>query len=504
MKKIFALSMTMFLLVGCGSNIKNKEWNENERNIIKNHFYDIELPHPDVKDLNELSFDSDRTAYILGGESNKETLDAYARKFSNEWNITKYYKGGYYYYFGEIELNLNVGKRYVCTQFYNVDEKQEITTEPTGDFFATYYDPYYYSWPINYVNELLEKTEETVTIPQTLASRYGVNDMFMGLGLLGIYCYGIDSTIKTNYTNSLINNSFTYKGLDDRGYDVYLSKGETVNASLKYEEGKQRFTIMLSVSEPPIKKWPTENITQLVNDIFNSDEIIPAFNNADSYEVTDKYLKDYGCLSVFCYTENNQSSSQYGEILKNASWTTEGIEDEDGYIEYISPNKTLSLDTAYNESSKCLDIYIYEQSDSSSIQYTCPIDKRAAYGLGVDRTDNTIYFGREREKVFDLKFTFNRLGDPDTLYLFFDTSSSIFKGFNLYFEIVICDKQGNDLASYGDKVWCFKEGQHYCSFNKNDFIWGENPNIINDFIDDYKNTGAQNYQVYLKFLTISN
>ncbi len=497
MKKFLISILSIFLLVGCGSSSKNAAWNENERAIIKEYLYDVELPKPEIKDLPELTWNGlTNAASLYGGISSASILDAYASKFSKEWKVTKFDSEEEYYYYGQIGLNLEVGKRYVTVQFGGLDSSGNITSDGTGTFAAIYFDQFLYSWPKDYIDLLLNQTEEIVNIPAFVnATHYGVNDSFIDLGILAVACLGTDESSITKYSNLLKDNGFTYEGIDEYDYESYLSRGKTVKVGLNYDSEYQCLDMMFAIFEPQLKQWPTQEIKNAIKTYIGSEEVVPPYEILDEegyYILRDNYFYDYGYIGIYCHTIHEIAKEQYNITLLTAGWSLIG-EKEDGYVDYLSPNESLAVSIKYDEDESCLEILVYNPSDSFE-EFICSPLNRATIGLGVNKIDSHIYIGSSKNSVTQLEL---KVHPANSFNVYFNTQTSkFFSGVDVGITIVVTDKNGEEIGVFYDNCFCFRDGPHFIKFVRSDCVRG-NRDAIDLFLSDYKSTGGENYQVYI-------
>ena len=142
-----------------------------------------------------------------------------------------------------------------------------------------------------------------------------------------------------------------------------------------------------------------------------------------------------------------------------------------------------------------------DSSQRQPITHICDPEKTARIGLGKDVTDRTSYYDFDRAlEICDLHFykNFGKIGDQ--IQLEYDVFL-----FHRYiavptFVIVIVDKEGNEFGAYKSHYGS-GEGIAKATFSKTDCIRG-NELALHAFIEDYKETGLQNYQVYLESIYI--
>lgn len=136
-----------------------------------------------------------------------------------------------------------------------------------------------------------------------------------------------------------------------------------------------------------------------------------------------------------------------------------------------------------------------------SITYICDPEKTARIGLGKDVQDITSYYASDRSiEILDLRFykNFGRVGDQIELEywaMLYNRSFAV-----PTFVIVIVDKDGNEIGAFKNHH-VSGEGLTRAVFTKDYCVRG-NELAIHSLIEDYKENGLQNYQVYLESIII--
>lgn len=105
-------------------------------------------------------------------------------------------------------------------------------------------------------------------------------------------------------------------------------------------------------------KWPTEEVQDLVEEVANSNVVLPPYKYADEIEINTDELVLKGYFSVWCYTENDKSELEYKGILTRAGWEIEPEKDQEGFYWAYDPNYEVCVNFGFFEEFSDLEICV--------------------------------------------------------------------------------------------------------------------------------------------------
>ena len=168
-----------------------------------------------------------------------------------------------------------------------------------------------------------------------------------------------------------------------------------------YEDYSTQGTFWLDLYDPYYYEWDSEGISYYVNEYFGSPAVIPSYE-ADYYEFIYDYV-DFGFVYIACYTNDTTSDETYAASLEALNYSVGFDEDFGAYIAY---DEAESVEVVFYHESGCLDIYIYDNSDSTGGDDDYEDDNGAsteldAYTVAVDYieelggTEDYVYYDDE-------------------------------------------------------------------------------------------------------------
>lgn len=271
--KSFFIALTGFLLIGCansntGSESKPSEpdisesdtesestpeseieitvtagtWSSEEQALLDQYIYGYNLPCFRIQGNSELFYDDEYECLsITGAEVDSSHLAEVAEFFKQDGFtlISNYSEDLIYSYTKEITYEGET--RYIFVDFYALgivydevweEEYEDYVTE--GTFWLDIYDPFYYSWPTEIIEHLLEYLEGDAVIPVYEADLYEVIEI---IGIVAIYAYTDDANAAVVYTEALEKAGYTVTYYEDDGVFSADDPTKTVNIYYYYEEG---------------------------------------------------------------------------------------------------------------------------------------------------------------------------------------------------------------------------------------------------------------------------
>lgn len=356
-----------------GSNNVSGSWSDAEKAIFTNNLYGIDVPYMSIEGATALTYDAENEyASKTAPNCTKSLLQDYASLFDKSW--TSYCvddsESETYYICYEKSVSTSAGTRYVDVLMYGGTyddelEDYDVNYDGSGTFIMQIYDPYYYEWPADFIDYVLEVFEITGTIPAyNGADYYELNTSWLLFGYMSVYCYKDDANAEATYDAALTSAGYVNQGVDpDLGVPTYVNGDITIVASYDSDYKSLDISIMLGGSgggsgggEGVYETWPKDVVDDVLT-LFGTTAKIPAFNDATEYEVDDEDLYDYGYIAIYCYTEDEDSVTKYGAELLKAGFTFEGV-DSYGYDVYVSEDEVIDVAIAYDDEYEDLDIYI--------------------------------------------------------------------------------------------------------------------------------------------------
>lgn len=364
------------------SNADLTGWSNEEKQAIITHAYGADIPYYHIDNESKLAYDEELESLVKTAPvCTSRTLASYAALFDSSWknystaetdDAADY---GYYYSF-EKKIATSAGNRYIDVYFYGAEydadnEEYLPTTDGTGIFYMTVYDPYYYSWPTDLVTYILtDYFEVSDTVPAfTAADHYQPSFDSLFYGYFALFAYTPNKASQSNYAQTLLNAGYKSAGTSDDGYACYESPNGELSVEILYDEDYQDLDIYICLADgsgsgtggedvETYTSWPTNAINQLTKDYLNTTETCPAYTGGDEYIIETDYLLTDECLYVIVFTDETNAETKYASALTNAGYTYRE-RDEYGYTCYTSPKGTLSVDYCYDEEYEQLYICIY-------------------------------------------------------------------------------------------------------------------------------------------------
>lgn len=110
-------------------------------------------------------------------------------------------------------------------------------------------------------------------------------------------------------------------------------------------------------------KWPEEEIQDLVEEVADSETIIPHFNWADDIDINTDELASDNYFGIWCYVEEDKYESVYLKVLQKAKWTVQTDKDVDGLYCATDPHGEVLVKFKFNSSFSDLEIYVFENTN---------------------------------------------------------------------------------------------------------------------------------------------
>ena len=269
---------------------------------------------------------------------------------------------------GDYQEVLSAADWYVEETEYGIgaiDPSEEIMLEASYDpefgsldIYVGAYDPLPAEWPTEEFQELVYvATGSEVVVPAYVGgSAYQLApDYASYFGLAVIYCYTDAEDPVSDYSETLLAADWFVEEADYGIVAIDPSLELALEAS--YDEEYGSLDIYVGAYNPLATEWPTEDVQALVYEATGSEVVVPAYEDADSYELDDSGL-EYGEAYIYCYTDDADSVSAYEEILVAAGW--ELFVDEEFYGTCaIDPTGELVVSYAYSEDYASLDLCVF-------------------------------------------------------------------------------------------------------------------------------------------------
>lgn len=376
------------------SNADLTGWSNEEKQAIITYAYGADIPYYHVDNESKLAYDEELESLVKTAPvCTSRTLASYAALFDSSWidystaetdDAADY---GYYYSF-EKKIATSAGNRYIDVYFYGAEydadyEEYLPTTDGTGIFYMTVYDPYYYSWPTDLVTYILtDYFEVSDTVPAFTAADYyqpSIDSLFYGY--FALFAFTPNKSSQSNYAQTLLNAGYKSAGTSDDGYACYESPKGELSVEILYDEDYQDLDIYICLADgsgsgtggedvDTYTSWPTNVINQLTKDYLNTTETCPAYTGGDEYIIETEGLDDE-YFEVIIYTEETNAGTKYASALTNAGYTFREI-DKDEYSCYTSPRGTLSVEFFFYDGI-ALDIYVCAYDGGSGTGGDTPI-----------------------------------------------------------------------------------------------------------------------------------
>ena len=257
------------------------DWDDDEKTIFDDYFYGVEVPYMYVEGESPLDYDFEHDyAYKSAPNSSAELLDSYAELFDETWvdlyaeeeeeeeevpvaridsgNVLSaisfdededeeydedefdYEEEVYYSYAFGKTIETEQGTRFVNVSFYGGaydDEGDFVTTsDGSGEFTLEIYDPYYYAWPEEAVNYVLDTFELADDVPAfDGADYYDIYDGLFGLGFVAFLCYTEDDNSITTYIEDLMEIGYELYDTDEEGDLYYTNENKEISISVAFD-----------------------------------------------------------------------------------------------------------------------------------------------------------------------------------------------------------------------------------------------------------------------------
>ena len=246
-----------------------------------------------------------------------------------------------------------------------IDPSEEIMLEASYDpefssldIYVSAYNPLPTEWPGEEFQALVyEATGSEVAVPAYEGgSTYQLApDYASYFGLAVIYCYTDAEDPVSDYSETLLAANW-YVEETDYGIAA-IDPSEALILEASYDPEYSSLDIYVGAYSPLPTEWPTEDVQALVYEATGSEVVVPAYEDADSYELDDSGL-EYGEAYIYCYTDDVDSVSAYEEILVAAGW--ELFVDEEFYGTCaVDPTGELVVSYAYSEEYASLDLCVF-------------------------------------------------------------------------------------------------------------------------------------------------
>ena len=359
---------------GNGGENNKTEWDNEEKAIFADYFYGVEVPYMYIE--GETPLDVNLTygyAYKTAPNCSAELLDSYAELFDETWidlnaeeeeedvefgNIDSgnvlsaprfddgsddddydldfdYELATYYEYnFCKI-VTTEEGTRFVYVSIYGGEEDEDgdvyTTSDGSGTFNLEIYDPYFYEWPaeeVEYVLEILELTDEVPAFDG--ADYYEIDDSWFFFGVVMFYCYTDDDNSITTYIEDLMAVGYELYETDQYGWLYYTTENKEISIGVAYDPDGGSLIIMIS---PYYEEEEKEDWTDAEKAIF--DEVFYGIEVPYQYfpgEEDLEYIEDNGLALAFKYCEEvtpELLASYYA--MFDGSWFDDS-EPEDNYF----------------------------------------------------------------------------------------------------------------------------------------------------------------------------
>ena len=334
-------------------------WSADELKLMKDNLDGIVLPHPGYDDLSMALNDEGRLEILSAsnGHVNEDAANYAAALAEAGWTDET---GEYdHYYTLKRVVETKDGDRYLNCFVSIVDEQGWLTEE--GYFNIIAYDPYFYEWPTDFVDYVLELYESEASVPAyDKANVYQAEESW---GTAYIDCYTDDVESENEYTELLKNAN--YDVADERdmwGWNTAVAPTEDLEIGWAYDTWDSVFTVKLTKHEKPTS-WPAEDVAALVNGLVEGSEtVIPAYPGEHYWGISDWYNE----IDVTDVDET--SFSTYLDVLEKNKWTLDyyeftEVDPDDEYSQAIyfasltSPEKDIALDLKW-EDGWGLEIYL--------------------------------------------------------------------------------------------------------------------------------------------------
>ena len=258
------------------------------------------------------------------------------------------------YYIFKKAVVTDDGARFLQIVLGLVDAEGKLVEEgDEGQIRFYVYDPYYYAWPTDFVDVVLEYFGSEASVPAYAdADYYELETSYVSYGAVAIYCYTDDDESVDAYSLALQAAGYAVSnGMDEDGYYSAISATEDLKISFTYDGDLGDLEIWIEAYQPVIDEWPADEVAALVAEV-NADTttVLPALDGGDAYEVTDQYLLYYGCGVIFV-----DGAATLLDTYEAALLADEWVEAANGYI---SPDGELLVALSYNADGYLI-IYIY-------------------------------------------------------------------------------------------------------------------------------------------------
>ena len=220
-----------------------KTWGDNDRAILDNYFYGIDLPYMEIEGETEFEYDArgkeaEKTAPVCSAE----ILAAYYAKFGagyvdngSEVSDSKMI----YRLTGVVETE--AGDRYVDIYMFGYAEDENgkgyITADGSGMFVLDIVDPYVYALSDTYINLIAYYYfDEEVEIPDLECYAYYEDDSseFNSSKTWYTLCFGDPDEIFDEIAAKLMSVGFEYAGRDSTGYYCFVPQDQEILVALGY------------------------------------------------------------------------------------------------------------------------------------------------------------------------------------------------------------------------------------------------------------------------------
>lgn len=261
---------------GNGGTVAKTDWDDEEKAIFDDYFYGVEVPYMYIEGESPLDVDLEYGyAYKSAPNSSAELLDSYAALFDDTWidlyaddeeeieapiediNVLSaptfddeldddddydldYEEETYYEYGFSKTIETEAGIRFVNVSlyggYYDDDGEFAPTADGSGTFTLEIYDPYYYAWPEEAVNYVLDTFELTDDIPAfDGADYYDIYDEFFGWGFVAFLCYTEDDNSITTYIEDLMEIGYELYDTDENGNLYYTNENKEISISVAFD-----------------------------------------------------------------------------------------------------------------------------------------------------------------------------------------------------------------------------------------------------------------------------
>ncbi len=234
---------------GNDQNQTKEGWSAAELAVIDEYLYGKEIPFTYLSGNGDLYYDEDYGCVSLTGATVSATqLKEFADAFEDAgWTLVSNYSEDYMYSY-LIPVVDNDEAKYLEADIYALDSEGYLAE--SGTFWLDIYDPFYYDWPGELVNEFLSLFIEgnTTQVPTVETNLVSVDASYASYGYLSIYVLDVTQETETLYRSVLTNLGYSVASeVDDFGVYVAISPNGDFEVDFVYDQENEIFFVQIII-----------------------------------------------------------------------------------------------------------------------------------------------------------------------------------------------------------------------------------------------------------------